>query len=68
MFTVLDLGDDASTKRSKIVAFRGNEQLAVAVDAASEVRQRVDEELQVLHPRSLFATVMKGKERRRRSF
>lgn len=65
MFTVLDLGREAN---AQIVAFRGNEQLALAVDAANEVTQQVDEELQVLNPRSLFATVMKGKERRRRSF
>jgi chemotaxis signal transduction protein len=67
MFTVLDLGKEPGAQRTQIVAFRGNEQLALAVDAANEVIQHGDEELQVLNPRSLFATVMKGKERRRRS-
>lgn len=68
MFTMLDIGGDPNARRTQIVAFRGTEQLALAVDVANEVKPHGDEELQVLNPRSLFATVMKGKERRRRSF
>jgi hypothetical protein len=61
MFTVLDLG---THQRNQIVALRGSEQLALAVDS-NEISQ---EEVQLLDLSSLFATVMKGQERRRRRF
>jgi len=67
MFTVFDLGGDAGARRAQIVAFRGNEQLAVAVDAADELVQQGAEELEMINPRTLFSSVMKGQERRRRS-
>lgn len=67
MFTVIDLGKDAVSERTQIVAFRGSEQLALAVDAADEVVPQGAEELEVIDPRTLFAAAMKGQERRRRS-
>lgn len=69
MFTVLDLGNDTELgqPRARIVAFRGDEQLALAVDDADEVVETNEPELRIIDPRGLFSTVMKGKERRRRS-
>jgi chemotaxis signal transduction protein len=70
MFTVLDIGNHLgvgpSPHRSQIVALRGDEQLALAVDSA-EIVQHDAEETQLLDLSTLFATVMKGQERRRRN-
>lgn len=68
MFTVLDLGDHLgsgpATERTQIVALRGDEQLALAVDSF-EIAQ---DDVAPLDLSTLFATVMKGQERRRRRF
>lgn len=68
MFTVLDiakhLGVGPSAQRTQIVALRGPEQLALAVDD-SELAQ---DEAELLDLSSLFSMVMKGQERRRRNF
>lgn len=68
MFTVLDLGNHLgsgpATQRTQIVALRGDEQLALAVDSF-EIAQ---DDIALLDLSTLFATVMKGQERRRRRF
>ena len=68
MFTVLDLGNhlgsDPATQRRQIVALRGDEQLALAVDSF-EIAQT---DVELLDLSTLFATVMSGQERRRRRF
>jgi chemotaxis signal transduction protein len=69
MFTVLDIGNHGvgpARQRAQIVALRGDEQLALAVDN-SEILQPDLEEVQLLDLGSLFSTVMKGQERRRRN-
>jgi chemotaxis signal transduction protein len=68
MFTVLDIAKHLAAEPTgpptQIVALRGPEQLALAVDD-SEIAQS---EAELLDLRSLFSTVMKGQERRRRNF
>lgn len=68
IFTVLDLGTHRGsgppTQRKQIVALRGDEQLALAVDSV----QIAHDDVQLLDLSTLFATVMKGQERRRRRF
>ena len=68
MFTVLDLGSHLgsgpATRRKQIVALRGDEQLALAVDSF----ENAQEDVALLDLSTLFATVMKGQERRRRRF
>lgn len=70
MFTVLDIGNQLgvgpSRQRAQIVALRGDEQLALAVDN-SEILQPDVEEVQLLDLGNLFSAVMKGQERRRRN-
>lgn len=70
MFTVLELGNHLgvgpTSQRSQIVALRGDEQLALAVDN-SAIEPDDAEQIVLLDLTSLFATVMKGQERRRRS-
>jgi chemotaxis signal transduction protein len=93
MLTVLEaavlLGETATAAPGKIVALRGDEQLALAVDrtgdlievaseelaAASEngslilgVILRAEQSISVLDSKQLFATAMRGRERRRRRF
>lgn len=94
MRTVIDvlrlLGAEAGATPSKLVALRGEEQLAFAIDrvgeafeiAAAEVQPAVadqgplflgvvhrgSEPLPVLNVRELFATAIRGHERRRRRF
>ena len=71
MFTVLEMGNHLgvgpSSQRSQIVALRGDEHLALAVDN-SEIEPDDAEQTVLLDLSNLFATVMKGQERRRRSF
>lgn len=68
MFTVLDLGNHPGSaptmQRKQIVALRGDEQLALAVDSF----EIAGEDVEILDLSTLFATVMKGQERRRRRF
>jgi len=68
MFTVLDiatqLGAGPMAPRAQIVALRGREQLALAVDHSELAQGNVE----LLDVSTLFATVMKGQERRRRNF
>jgi chemotaxis signal transduction protein len=68
IFTVLDLGTHLGsgqpTQRKQIVALRGDEQLALAVDSV----EIAHDDVQLLDLSTLFAIVMKGQERRRRRF
>ena len=93
MLTVLDtaalLGEGAKETPAFIVALRGDEQLALAVDRAGDTHQISEEEwttskerslilgvvkcknntsVSVLNVNELFATAMRGRERRRRRF
>lgn len=68
MFTLLDIAKHLGTgpigPRAQIVALRGPEQLALAVDDSELVKS----DAELLDLSTLFSTVMKGQERRRRIF
>jgi chemotaxis signal transduction protein len=68
MFTVLDianhLGVGPTGPRAQIVALRGPEQFALAVDDSD----LGEGDAELLDLNALFSTVMKGQERRRRNF
>ncbi len=92
MLTVIsmnDLLDEPKSNGQKLVALRGAEQIAAAVDNLGEVisidpieLRRTDiknsllagviikneQEISLIDPGQLFATAMRGRERRRRSF
>jgi len=73
MLTVLDVarfgdgGDSSSTgKPDKIIALRGDEQLALAADEIIEAGN--ENEVTVLNVKGLFPAAIQGRERRRRRF
>jgi chemotaxis signal transduction protein len=93
MLTVLDvgvlMGEATAISKGNLVALRGDEQLALAVDRVGDILEVQSDRLQdwassvghvkamitngeqsivVLEPKELFATAMRGHERRRRRF
>ena len=80
MLTVLDLGSIKDTESADnripthVIALRGDEQLALAVDAiegsidATEAAASMSSPVEVINVTALFSLAIQGRERRQRRF